>query len=177
MPKPEKIRVVEEIAEQLKQAKGIYFTDFTGLDVAQMTQLRSNFREAGVEYRVVKNSLTRLSVQKAGLDDVVDYLTGPTALALGISDSVAPARIVAEFARKHEKPKIKVGIVEGELVDGNSIESIIKIPPREVLLSQVVGAFSAPISGFIGTLNSLLQSLVGTLDAIRVKKEQQAVQE
>jgi len=177
MPNPQKERVVEEITEQLKQAKGIYLTDFTGLDVEQITQLRSNFRGAGVEYRVVKNSLTRLSANKAGMDNIVDYLTGPTALAFGIDDSVAPARIIAEFAKQHNKPQIKIGLVEGELVDSGSIDSIIKIPSREVLLSQVVGAFSAPISGFVGTLKSLLQSFVGTLDALREKKEQQAKQE
>jgi large subunit ribosomal protein L10 len=172
MPKAEKERVVEEIVEQFKKAKGIYLTDFTGLNVEQMTQLRTNFREAGVEYRVVKNSLTRLSATKAGLDNVVDYLIGPTALAIGIDDSVAPARIVADFAKKTEKPKIKVGIVEGELVEGEDIESIIRIPPREVLISQVVGAFSAPISGLVGTLSGVIRNLIGTLEAVRVKKEE-----
>ena len=176
MPKPEKEKVVEEIAEQLKQAKGIYLTDFTGLDVEQITRLRSNFRKAGIEYRVVKNSLTCLSAQKAGLDNLVEYLTGPTALALDNTDSIAPARIIAEFAKKDQKPQIKVGLVEGELVDSDAIESIIKIPSREVLLSQVVGAFAAPISGFIGTMNGILQSLVGTLEAVKQKKEQETDQ-
>lgn len=174
MPKPEKEGVVDEIAEQLKQAKGIYLTDFTGLNVEQMTQLRTNFREAGVEFRVVKNSLMRLSAKKAGLEKVVEYLTGPTALALGTSDSITPARIVTEFARKFEKPQIKVGILEGELVGREEIESIIKIPPREVLLGQVVGVISAPISGFIGTLNGILRNLVATLEAVRVKKQQES---
>ena len=177
MLKSEKEHVVDEIAEQLKQAKGIYLTDFTGLNVEQMSELRTKFREAGVEYRVVKNSLTRLSAKKGGMDDVIEYLTGPTALAFGIVDSVAPARIISDFAKKNEKPQIKVGFVDGEFVGADAIATIIKIPPREVLLGQVVGVFSAPISSFVGTLNGLLRSLVGTLEAVRVKKEQQTDQE
>jgi len=173
MPKPEKERIVDEIAEQLQQAQGIYLTDFTGLSVAEITELRNNFRNAGVEFRVVKNSLTRLSAQKAGMDNLIDYLTGPTALALGRDEPIAPARIVKEFAKKTEKPTIKVGLIEGQIIAPDEVESIINIPPREVLLGQVVGTFSAPMSDLVSVLTSLLSSFVSTLDAIKFKKEKE----
>jgi len=174
MPKLEKERIVDEIAEQLQQAQGIYLTDFTGLSVAEITELRSNFRNAGVEFRVVKNSLTRLSAQKAGMDNLIDYLVGPTALALGTDEPIAPARIVKDFAKKLDKPTIKVGVIEGEIVSPEEVESIINIPPREVLLGQVVATFSAPMSSLVSVLTNLLGSLVSTLEAVKAKKEKES---
>ena len=173
---PEKEKMVSDIAEQLKRSKGIYFTDFSGLNVDQITELRSNFRKAGIEFRVVKNTLAKLSAKQVGLDRIADHLTGPTAIAFGINDSLAPVKIISDFAKKIEKPKIKLGWIEGEIIQADEIESIAKIPPKEVLIGQVVSGFAAPISGLVSTLNNILQSFVGTIEAYRLKKEKESGQ-
>jgi len=174
MAQPEKIQKVENISENLKKANGIFLTDFTGLTVAEITQLRREFRKADVDYMVVKNTLAIRSCEQVGLDEMVPFLVGPTGLALANGDPVAPVRVIADFLKQHkekEKPEIKGAIVEGQMLDAKQAEAIKDIPPREVLIAKVVGSVKAPLSGLVGGLHSMLSKLVYALDAVKEKKE------
>ena len=171
MPQPEKIQKVEEISERLKQATGIFMTDFSGLTVEQITDLRREFRKAKVNYMVVKNTLAKISAKKVGYDNMVQYLTGPTGLALSNDDPVAPIRVIAAFQKKHEKPSVKAAILEGELLDETAAQALKDIPTKEVLLAQVVSGIASPISGLVGGLQGFLRNLVYAINAIKEKKE------
>ncbi len=173
MPRPEKIQQVQELTEKFKEAKAVYLTDFTGLDVIKATELRKRLREASVEYRVVKNTLAKMAAKNAGCDMLLDYLTGPTGLAFGIKDPIVPAKILTEFSKDNEKLKVKVGLFEGRVFDTKGVKQLALLPSREVLLSQLLSGLQAPISGFVGALGGILQKLVGTLDAVAKKKEGQ----
>ncbi|MDZ7317368.1 MAG: 50S ribosomal protein L10 [candidate division KSB1 bacterium] len=174
MPQPEKIAKVETITESLRKAKGVYITDFSGLTVEQMTQLRREFRKAQVGYLVVKNTLAERSCRELGMDSMIPFLKGPTGLAVAYGDPVAPVRIIVEFLKKNKekgKPELKGALVEGQLLSAAQAEAMKDLPTREQLIAQVVGAIAAPLSGLAGTLNSLIGKFVGTLDAVREKKE------
>lgn len=171
MPKPEKIAAVEKIAEKLKQAKSVFLTDFSGLNVEEINELRRSFREASVEYRVVKNTLARLSTKSAGYEELLDYLEGPTALAFGVKDPTAPAKVITKFAENKEKPTIKACMFEGVLIGTDRIDEIINLRSKEELLAKCASTLNAPLSGFVSTLNSILRSLVYVLDDVKNQKE------
>jgi large subunit ribosomal protein L10 len=171
MARPEKEAAVEEMAEILQKANGVFITDFTGLNVEKMTELRCKCREASVSYRVVKNTLARLAAKKAGREEMVAYFDGPSALAFSYDDPSAPARIIAEFAKKIEKPTIKVSLFEGVFYGPERVQEIASLPSKQVLLSQLVGGLNAPIYGFAATLNGLLQKVALVFNAIKNSKE------
>jgi len=171
MARPEKETAVQEVAEIFKKAQGIFVTDYRGLNVEKMQQLRSKCRETGVSYRVVKNTLTRLAAKQAGYDEMVAYLEGPCAIAYSFDDPSAPARVIKEFAKKAEKPEIKMSIFEGQFYGPEKMDIISALPAKKVLLGQMVSAFNAPLQGFAGSLHGVLQKFVATLDAVREKKE------
>jgi len=156
------------------RARGVYLTDFSGLNVEEETELRKTLREAKVQYRVVKNTLARRSAQQAGLTGLLPHLTGPTAFALSFDDPGLPARLIRDFAKKKNKLAIKAIVYEGELIDPSRVDEICNLPSREVMLAKLLGAMNAPIARLVGTLSGMLAQLVRVLDAIRVQKEGQA---
>ena len=172
MARPEKEAAVQEIVETLDKAKSVFVTDFEGLDVEMMSELRRKFREASVNYRVVKNTLARLGAKQAGRDEMLEYFRGPSALAYSYDDPSAPARVISEFAKKVEKPKIKVSLFEGVFYGPEDVETIASLPPKEVLLAQLVAGVNAPVQGFVRGMSALLQKLVMTLEAVRKDKEE-----
>jgi large subunit ribosomal protein L10 len=172
MAREEKEKQVQELTEIFKRAKAVYLTDFKGLDVNRTTELRKKFREQAVEYRVVKNTLAQLAAKNAGYDMLLEYLTGPTGMAFGITDPIVPARILSEFAKDETvKLLVKVGLVEGTLFDPAAVRKLASLPARNVLISQVLSGLQAPIAGFVGVLGGILQKFVGTVDAIAKQKE------
>lgn len=174
MPTAEKVATVESLTELLKQSKGVYLTDFTGLDVPTFTELRKKLREEEVSFLVVKNRLAKLAVKEAGVEGLDDLFTGPTGLVCSVSDPVAPARVLAKFANDSDgKPVIKAGYIEGDVYVDAQLEALAKLPPREVLLAQMVSAMQSPISGLVYTLSGILQKLVGTLQAVADKKNEE----
>jgi large subunit ribosomal protein L10 len=173
MPRPEKVEVVERTAEAAEKASCIVLADFTGLNVEEATDLRKKLRAESVDYRVVKNTLAELSFKKLGYDELLEYLEGPTALAFGYDDPGAPVRILLDFHKRIEKPKIKAIWFEGQVFPGEEAEKITKLPSRKELYAQVVGGLNAPITGFVWVLNGLLQNLVGVLSAIQRKKDEE----
>jgi large subunit ribosomal protein L10 len=168
----QKQAVVQEISEKIKGAKAIVLADYRGLTVEQDTELRNALRKAEVEYKVVKNTMTRFAAKENGLDDLSQFLSGPTAMALSDKDPVAPAKVLAEFAKKFEKLELKVGVVEGSIIDVNGIKALAELPSREVLIARVLGSFNAPIAGFVNVLNGNIRGLVVALNAIAEQKAQ-----
>ena len=155
-----KKEVVATLVERLQGAQAGVLADYRGLTVAQDTELRKQLREAGVEYTIVKNTLTRLAANEVGLSDLDSILHGPTALATSTTDVVAPAKVLVEFAKKNEQLEIKAGFVDGKVIDANEVKVYASIPSKEVLIAKMLGSLQAPIG-----------SLVRTLDAIAKKDE------
>ncbi|WP_024833003.1 50S ribosomal protein L10 [Ruminiclostridium josui] len=165
----QKKQVVTDLTEKIKSAQSIVLADYRGLTVEQDTELRNALRKAGVEYRVVKNSLTSLAMKESGLE-LDDFLVGPTSMAISSTDAVAPAKVLSEFAKKFEKLELKVGVVEGKVIDLEGIKALAELPSREVLIAKVLGGFNAPISGFVNVLNGNMRGLVVALNAIAEQK-------
>lgn len=168
----EKKAVVSEISSKFKAAKAMVLADYRGLTVEQDTELRSALRKAGVEYKVIKNTLAKFAADENGLNGLDQYLNGPTAIALSDKDPVAPAKVLNDFAKKYEKLELKAGVVEGKVIDLDGIKSLAELPPREVLIARVLGGLNAPISGFVNVLNGNIRGLVVALNAIAEKKGQ-----
>ena len=174
MARPEKVAVVQEVAEILQNAKGVFITDFQGLNVEKMNEFRQRCREASVEYRLVKNTLARLAAKQIGYDEMVDHLQGPSAIAYSYDDPSAPARVCVEFAKKENKPEIKVSLFEGIFYGPERVKMIAGLPGKQELLAQVVRGFNAPIQGLVSGLYQVLQKVVLAVDAVRRARENQA---
>ncbi len=153
--------IVEELAQKIQAATSVVFVDYKGINVAQDTELRKQFREAGVDYTVVRNTLTRFATNKIGYSEFDEILNGTTAMACTTDDPIAPARIVSEFAKKNKVLKIKGGIVEGQVQSVENLAAFGELPSKNALIAQVLGTFLAPIS-----------SLAFVLDQIRAQKEE-----
>jgi len=165
----EKKVIVEALEQKLSAPSGV-FVDYKGITVAEDTALRRELRNAGVEYAVVKNTLTRFAAKNVGLEGLDEILNGTTALAISTTDMIAPAKILVEFAKKNPKFKIKKGFVEGKVIDANGVTALAELPSKEVLIAQVLGGLNAPISGFVNVLNGNIRGLVVALNAIAEKK-------
>lgn len=144
----EKVKTVEEIVEKLNNSKGTVVADYRGLTVAQVTQLRKLCREAGVEFKVYKNTLARRATEKVGLESLNEYLVGPTAIAFSMNDEVAAAKILSEFAEKNEHLEIKSGVIDGKVYGTDEIKAIAKLPNKEGLISMFLSVLQAPIRNF-----------------------------
>jgi large subunit ribosomal protein L10 len=169
----EKVRVIEELAEKLRGGSAV-LVDYQGMDVAQSTQLRARSREAGVEFVVAKNTLTRRAAGEAGVEDLSEYLVGPTALAFS-EDPVASAKLMAEFADQVESFALKGGLLEGgRVLDEAEVVALSRLPGREQLLAQVVGGISSPLTGLVNVLNNTVQGLVIALNQIAEQKGAQS---
>jgi large subunit ribosomal protein L10 len=140
-----KQQVVTEIAEKLRESKSTIVVDYRGLTVSEVTELRKNLREAGVEFKVYKNSLTRRAAESAEMAELNEFLTGPNAIAFSNEDVVAPAKVLNDFAKDHEALEIKAGVIEGKLVTLDEVKAIATLPSREGLLSMLLSVLQAPI--------------------------------
>ena len=143
-----KAEVVTEITEKFEQAQSAVLVEYRGLSVAEVTQLRRDLRAEGVEFKVYKNKLVQRAAQNAGYEALNAELVGPNAIAFGMSDAVAPARVIAEFAKTHEALKIKAGVMEGNVLSQEEVVEIAKLPGREGMYSMLLGMLQAPVSKF-----------------------------
>lgn len=153
----QKKAVVSQLTEKVKAAQSIVLADYRGLTVEQDTALRNALRAAGVEYKVVKNTLTSFAMKENGLEGLDPYLNGPTAMAISSTDVVAPAKVLAEFAKKFEKLEIKAGVVEGKVVDVDVIKALAELPSREVLIARLLGSLNAPMTKLAVALNAIAE--------------------
>ncbi len=167
----EKARLVEEIKEKLGNCSSAILVDYRGLTVAEVTDLRKQFRESGVDYKVYKNTLTELAAKELGMDDIIPFLKGPTAIAFGVEDPVAPAKILNDAIKKLKKMEFKAGVVEGKVIDVDEIKALADLPSREELIAKMLGSMNAPITNLVGVLSGTMRSLVYALNAIKEQKE------
>lgn len=168
----EKQGVVEVISAKLKGATSIYLTDFTGLNVKRITELRARLRKQGLEYIVVKNTLAERALEGLDLPDIAKFFTGPTAIVIGTDDAVIAAKVLSDFAREHDnRPSVKAGVVERKAVSPAEVERLAKLPPREQLLAELAGAFEAPIAQLAYVMQAKLNEFVGLLEALKSERE------
>lgn len=148
---------VAEIKEKLERAQGVILSEYQGLTVEQDTELRKKLREAGVEYRVYKNTLVTLAAKELGIEGLEKHLQGPVSIALGYEDPTAPARVLAEFAKANKKLELKAGYVQGVVYDTAQVKELAAIPPRDVLIAKLLGSFKAPLSNLAYLLNAIAE--------------------
>src|SRR3989442_14549845 len=165
--KAQKQEQVTAVATRLARSSTVYVTDFTGLNVARITDLRRRLRKAGVDYVVVKNTLARRALKEVAVPGLESHLEGPTALVLAGADPVAAAKVLADFVREHEKPTIKVGVVAGKAVTPEQVKRLATLPTRLELLAQGAGALQAAPAGGGGAWDGLLMKMGGALGAPR----------
>lgn len=146
---------VAEIKEKLEKSQAVILASYQGLTVEEDTELRKTLREAGVEYKVYKNSLVTLAAKELGHEGIIPFLEGPVSIAFGYEDATAPARILNDFAKTHKKLELKAGIVGGEVYDSQKVTQLASIPSREVLLAKLLGSFKAPMSNFAYLINAI----------------------
>ncbi len=173
MDRTQKETFVSELRERINRAPVLYLTDFTGLNVQAMTELRSSLRKSGAEYVVVKNRLAkRVFTESDDLPDISDSLVGPTGFVFGYEDAAAAAKVLSDFARDHDqKPAFKLGVLDNQVLQPEQVEKIAKLPPREQLLAELAGAFEAPMAALASALGAKLQEMAGLLDALKNERE------
>lgn len=170
MPRPEKVRTVEVLRDRFSNSRGIVLADFTGLTVAEVSELRRKCKSANVEYSVVKNTLARIAARQANLEVLVEHFRGPVAVATCIEESIVPVKVLDEFARRVEKISLKVGYLDGKLFMPKDLKVIASLPPREVMLGQVIGAIQSPLAGILWTVEGVLRNLVSIIDQLAQKR-------
>ena len=169
MKRTEKEALVTELGDKIKNAKALYYTDFTGLNVKRMTELRRRLRKSGTDYVVIKNTLAQRAVNEIGLP--VEKLKGPTGVVVG-KDAVAAAKVLADFAKENDqKPVIRGGMLEGKTIDVAQVKKLATLPPRQEMLATLAAGMQSPLAGFVGALNGLLYMFGGVLDALKTQKE------
>lgn len=169
--RPEKQLSVAQVKEKLQAAKSVVLADNKGMTVSQVTKLRKELREVGVELKVAKNTLVGIAARDLGIQGLDQYLHGTTTLAFSMSEEASAAKKIRDFFAKEKDPKfvVKAGILEGKVIDATGVKSLADLPSREVLLSQVLGGIQAPLQGVAGAINGLLSSFAYALDA-RIKQ-------
>jgi large subunit ribosomal protein L10 len=170
--KEQKVEQVELLTEKLKRTKVAVLTDYRGLTVSQLQELRSRLRGGNVEYRVIKNTLARRAAEAAGVPALESELKGPIAIAFGYDDLGLPARLINEFVRATRlKLEVVGGLVEGRVFDKDQIKQLADLPSREVLLAQLLGTLQSPVAQLVGIMQTPVQQLIGVLNAYKEKVE------
>jgi len=173
MDRTQKETFVSELQDRLNKAPAVYLTDFTGLDVKSMTTLRRSLKDSGAEFLVVKNRLAKLAFEGTDLPDISADLVGPTGVVLGYEDVVAPAKVVMDFAKLHnKKPVFKLGILENAVVQAEQIDRIANLPSRDQLYSMLAGALEGPMAMLATALEAKVQEMAGLLEALKEEREQ-----
>ncbi len=160
----QKKQAVAEMVEKLKTAQAGVLVDYRGLTVSEDTELRNKLREAGVEYKVVKNTLTRFAANEVGFGELDSVLNGPTSLALSFTDPVAPAKVIADFAKNNENLEIKSGFLDGKVISLDEIKTLASTPSKEVLIAKIMGSLNAPVSALVRTLQAIVDNGVEPCD-------------
>ena len=170
--KSEKVASVEALHDKFARAVSAVLADFRGLSVQELTDLRRQLRDASLDVAVVKNTLARRAVQETAFEKLSPYLKGPTAITFSYRDAVAPAKVLNAYIKKQPKLVLRAGFFEGEALPAAKIAEVADLPPRDVLLAQALAAMQAPLTGLVWTLQGILSTFLGTLQAIRDKKAQ-----
>ena len=166
----QKKQIVKDLNEKFSRSKIVILTDYKGLDVAEMNDLRRKLREAEIEYKVVKNTLLIRASEETDAALIKDDFTGPSAVALSYSDTIAPAKVLTDFTKSYQKLEIKVGVMNGRVLDLSTITTLANLPPREVVLSQLLSTLNSVPASLLRTINGIPQSLLNVLQAIKEQK-------
>ncbi len=169
MPTAEKKQQVEQIREQYEKASGVLFTEYRGLSVPAMQQLRRDLKEQNAEISVVKNTLFKLAAGDDAQNFAEEFSSGPTAVTYIFEDEAATAKALFDFAEKNQNLVIKGGFIDGKLYDGSQIEALSKLPPKDVLIAQVIGTIAAPLSNLVGVVEALYAEPIRTIGAVADK--------
>ncbi len=170
MKKEQKQELITELHGKFEKAKAAILTEYKGLTVAEITELRNELRKSQLEYKVVKNTLAIRAAAGTSAELLKDHLSGPTGLVLGFGDPVSPSKAIIEYAKKNDKLKVKIGLIEGQLADEGQLKAIASLPSREELLSQMAAGFQAPASQMVRLLNATVARLGYALTALQEKK-------
>lgn len=173
MNRKQKEEVVQSLAERFQRAKAVVLTDFQGLKVDQMTELRQKLRDEDLEYLVAKNTLLKLAGKDTPAEALTADLTGPNGLGFSYDDPVTLAKVLADFAKDNPKLEIKSGLLDGQTIGADEVKALAKLPSREVLLAQLLGVMNGVARNFVSVLAAVPRGLVTALDAIRAQKEEQ----
>jgi large subunit ribosomal protein L10 len=169
MKRTEKEQLVVELKDKIGSAQALYYTDFTGLNVKRMTELRRRLRKANVEYVVIKNTLALRAVNESGL--VGERLKGPTGLVVA-KDPVGAAKVLSDFAKENDqRPAVKGGMLDGASIDAAQVKRLAAMPSREQMLANLGAGLQSPLGAFVGALNGLLMTFAGALDALKTQRE------
>ena len=168
-----KVEMVEELHDMFSRAKSAVVANYQGIDAEGITALRVHMRSRSVDFRVVKNTLALRAVKDTSLEVLGEDFKGPISILVGFEDAVAPAKALADFAKSGaaKSPEVICGVVDGKKVSPGEVQALAELPSREELISQMLSVFQGPTTNFAGVFSSLLRKLVGTLDAVREKKE------
>ena len=171
MRKEEKQQIAEDLRDRFSKVAIIVLTDYKGLNVTAMNDLRRKLRAEEIEYQVVKNTLLTRASEDTDVALIKDYFKGPSAIALSYDDPISPAKVLSQFAKENDKLEIKVGVMNGQVLDANAIKALAKLPSREVLLGQFLSALNAVPASFVRTIAEVPRSFVSVLAAVRDQKE------
>lgn len=170
MPNSKNIEQVKELSNSLSRAKAVYFTEYHGLNVEDLTKLRSEFFKADVEYRVAKNTLIKLAAEENKITGLEELLKGSTALAIAYDEPVSPAKVIKKFTNENDLPTVKGILFEGQFLPGEEFKKLANLPSKEESLSVLVTMLNSPMQKLASTLNAPLQSLAGVLNNLKEKK-------
>ena len=171
MATPKKAEALEQVSDKLKRAQALVITDYRGLSVAQLQDLRRKLRASGVDYLVVKNTLARRAADENGLEDLKAALVGPVGMAIGYDEPIAPAKLVNEYIRQTRMLTVTSGMLSGRLLSADEVKQLGDLPSREVLLGQLAGSLNHSVAQLAGAMQSVVQKLANGLDAYRQKLE------
>jgi large subunit ribosomal protein L10 len=169
-----KKQFVADLKERFEKSRVVILTDYKGLNVDAMTELRTKLREAEIEYQVVKNTMLRLASEGTDVEVIKDSFKGPSAIALSFEDPVAPAKILTDFAKDHDKLEIKIGVMGGKVMELDGIKALSSLPSREELLATVLSAMNAVPTSLVTALSDVPRRMVNVLQAIKDQKEEEA---
>ncbi len=172
MPNVKNLKTVEEVADKFSRAKAVYFTNFKGMSVEQINNLRSELVAAQVDYKVAKKTLSRIAAKQAGFESIDALIDGQMGIAFSYDDPIAPGKLISEFVKKNKLENFKITgcIFENELYGADRVGVIINLPSREVLLSRLLSTIAAPMTNLVGTLNATMSQVVGVLNSLSEKK-------
>jgi large subunit ribosomal protein L10 len=168
IPTAEKEQAIQELSDLIGRSKGAILTDYRGFTVSEITELRNRLREKGAVYHVVKNTLFKRALRDG--EGLNQYLEGPTAIAFALEDPVAPTKALLDFIKEKKKGEVKAGYIEGVVYTEPQVDALSKLPPRDVLIAQVVGAIQSPITSLVGTLDGIISNFVRTVQAVADKQ-------
>ena len=170
MPNSKNIEQVKELSDSFSRAKAVYFTEYHGLNVGDLTKLRSEFFKADVEYKVAKNTLIKLAAEENKISGLEELLKGSTALAIAYDEPVSPAKVIKNFTKENDLPSVKGILFEGQFLPGEEFKKLANLPSKEESLSILVTMLKSPMQKLASTLNAPLQSFAGVLNNLKEKK-------